>query len=792
MLRLPITFLLLLLVTGAMPVFGQSPNLELRAQLLNGAGQPVKDATIRVRAVSRATGTRYGETDDVDAVTKTDGKGEFIIRGKEPFLAATVTAEAPGYAKGIFTELPTGGDLHQLTLLEGASVTGVITKDGAPVPGAKIGVCDIDRGSRIFTIDLNATTDADGRFRIANVPPKRGYYLFGFMHSFADKGALPSRRITAGADQSVLNLGELKVEPAFILEGRLSIQLPHIPILLSRYRGRDAQTVETGPLGQFHFSGVPGEVMTLSVDAAGQHLSLNNASLNPIDPSYLVGRVITNKSDLLIDLEQGPPLDPLNFSAAAAAEEPLRGAEPPTAGPNTFKITGTVTDADTGEKIPNITTSEGRLNDRGYDWFVTRKHHHASADFTTYLTAGQTPPVLIVHANHLPWVSGPITCSTNLTIKLKKGVAPKGVVLKPDGQPVANVTVYLASAYGHTRIENLGVENTAPKALTDANGRFSFPPQKDGVAVMVFDAAGFAETPIDELLKSGEVHLQPFAKVEGKLMIGANPATDELVYLATAPAPYHWYPLELPAYSITFTTHTDANGHFVFDRVPPIAMEIAHSPTFTIVTATGQPTPAPSPVGAFRLSQTQRIIPKPGETVRVTIGGQGRVVTGRIEVIAYDAPIDWRGSPLTLEKIVPHKGPSDAAMKSLTEKLQQTARPGSTRAQHDDAEKAYNAERRSFAQATQTYFSGEEGKAALMAERRYFLNVDFEGNFRVDDLPPGKYRITGWLSNPDPSAFAMSRRIIAPVEAELTIPEGKDPFDAGTIKVPIPKPSKRP
>jgi uncharacterized GH25 family protein len=783
--------LILTLLFGALPNFAQSPDRELRGQFLNTAGQPVEGATIRIRAVTRASGTRYGQTDDVDASAKTDAKGEFVIHGKNPFLAATFTAEAPGYAKAVFTELPTGNQLNALTLVEGASIIGVVTKDGAPVPNVKIGLCDTDRGSRIFTIDLNATTDAKGRFRIANVPPKRDYYLFGFMHSFADKGALPSRRITTDADGSVLDLGELNVEPAYILDGHLSIQLPHIPILLSRYHGRDAQTADSGALGQFHFSGVPGEIMTVSIDAPGQRLSLNNASLNPSDPSHLVGRIVTNKTDLIIDIEPGPRLDPLNMSTAAAAEEPLRGAEPPTAGPNTIKVTGTVADADTGEKIASFETSEGRLNRITYDWFFTRAHRHKDGEFTTYLTSGDMPPLLVVQSeNHLPWVSGPITAPTNFAVKLPKGIHAKGVAFKPDGAPATNVTVYLMSSFGHTRIHNAGFENTAQKATTDARGRFYFAPQPSVAGVIIYDPAGFAETPIDELLKTGEVHLEPLARIEGNLLIGSAPGTNQVIYLATSPAPYRWYPLELPAYSITLTTHTDTNGNFVFDRVPPTLIEIAHSPIDTIITANGSASPVASPAGAFRLTQTQRILPKPGETMHVTLGGQGRLVTGRLQVTDYDDAVDWRGSPLAMENIVPHGGPSDAAMKSLTEKLEQTRRPGSTKAERDAAEEAYNAERRNFALATQKYFATDEGMAALLATHRYYLQFDSDGNFRVDDVPPGKYRITGWLSNPDPSAVTISRRMIAPIDLEITVPEGKGALDLGILKIPAYKSPK--
>jgi hypothetical protein len=287
------------------------------------------------------------------------------------------------------------------------------------------------------------------------------------------------------------------------------------------------------------------------------------------------------------------------------------------------------------------------------------------------------------------------------------------------------------------------------------------------------------------------VRLQSLAKVEGKLMIGSSPGTNEVIYLSTSPAPYHWYPLELPAYSITFTTRTDTNGFFVFERVPPTPIEIAHSPTLTIQT-TATPKPVAAPAGAFRLTQTQRILPQPGRTLRVNLGGRGRRVTGRFEVGSYDAQsIDWRGSPQTMENIVPHGGPSDTAMKLLTEKLQQTQRAGSTPTERNAAEAAYNTERASFSTATQKYFATEEGKAALAATHRYFLQFDSEGNFHVDDVPPGKYRITGLLTNPDPTAFAPSRRIIAPIDIEITVPEGAGAFDVGVLKISLPKPQKR-
>jgi hypothetical protein len=298
---------------------------------------------------------------------------------------------------------------------------------------------------------------------------------------------------------------------------------------------------------------------------------------------------------------------------------------------------------------------------------------------------------------------------------------------------------------------------------------------------MVFDEAGFSETPVDELLKTGEIRLKPLAKVEGRLMIGPSPGTNEVIYLSTAPAPYHWYPLELPAYSITLTTRTDPNGNFSFDRVPTTLMEVAHSPDVTILTSNGA-RPTISPAGAFRLTQTQRLLPTTGETTHVLLGGKGRFVTGRVVIDGSPEDADWRGSPQSMELIVPHEGPSDSAMQSLLEKLRETAKPGATEAQRKAAEKAYEAERQSLALATQKYFATEKGMAALLASHRYYLMFDPEGGFHIADVPPGKYRITGMIAAADPSALAFTRRFLGEIDAEVTIPDGAGPIDLGTIK----------
>jgi hypothetical protein len=160
-----------------------------------------------------------------------------------------------------------------------------------------------------------------------------------------------------------------------------------------------------------------------------------------------------------------------------------------------------------------------------------------------------------------------------------------------------------------------------------------------------------------------------------------------------------------------------------------------------------------------------------------------------VEIAGSPEDADWRGSPQSMELIVPHEGPSDSAMQWLLQKLRETAKPGVTKTQRKEAEQAYEVERRSFALATQKYFSTEKGMAALLASHRYFLMFDSEGAFQIADVPPGKYRLTAMIASADPSALAFTRRFIGGIDTEITIPDGSGSIDIGTIKA---KPIKVP
>jgi hypothetical protein len=751
-------------------VFGQNEN-EARGRVIDGKGDAVAGAEITVRAVARGSGVRYEVSGDFESKVRSGVAGEFVLRGKEPFAWVTVTAEAPGFAKGVFSQVAAGGGMNELRLVEGVSARGILTKEGRPIGGARLGISDAERGSEIYYLNLTVETDAQGRFVFSNLPPRRDYFLYGAMGGVGKDGAVTVRRISTGANGSSMDVSELAVERAFHLDGQIKLAdgatLPEKTIVrLGRDGPHDFQETTASADGRFHFENVPAEVVSLAAAIPGHRLSMRNGSLFPAAPNRLLGRVSSDVTGLVLEFEPGETLAPLDVDLFALREEPLRGAEGP--GTNGIKVAGAVFEAETKKALAHFSMMEGRIRNGRTNWFPTRRAFFTNGIFSTYLPKGEGYVLEAEGDGYLPEARA--AAGTNLVFELKKGFAARGIILKPNGDPAANVTVYLADLFNGLEVEGPPlslanpVNNAARRMKTNSKGEFAFAPGAEDFAIVVSDEAGFAYERVEELRARPEVKLQAWARVEGKLKIGEAPGTNEVVRLSSMPRPFEWYPRELPAYTVALRTRTDGEGRFVFERVPPVSMEIAHSP------AMGDRAPEP-----IEKSQTRILLLKPGETARVDLGGRGRLVTGRVVVTNYTGAIRWNSPALALETIR-EGGPSDSAMKSLLEKLVATSVTNTNAAARAKAERDYQVERGSFARATRDYYETESGNANWMASARYLLRFDDDGNFWAVDVPPGKYRVHWMISK-------NTGLLIAEDDTDVTVPPGSGPVDLGVIKL---------
>jgi hypothetical protein len=770
---------------------GEEPNQRMRGRVVDAEGHPVPGAVVRVRGVTRGSSTRYGGNPDIDPVAVTDDAGAFVIHGREPFDAVGVNIEARGLAKRSFERLSTGDILHELTLTEGVSVAGRVLHEGEPLAGVEIGVAGADRSAGIFVGDFSVGTDDDGRFLFVNLPPRTDYYMYGIMRSLGERGAIPARAFRSEEDGSLFEFGDLTLQPGFKVEGRIRLAdgeaVPeNTRVLLARQQAWDSIETIADTEGRFRFAGVPAESISLTARVPGYTYSLRNASLDTLNPFRLIGRVHADKTDLIVELEPGDGRESMGGSSQALRQEPLRGAE--AADPaGDIRVTGTVVDAGTGEPLPSFTVTEGREEPhrRDIQWFATRRSTHTDGNFAIgFFRHQQAPAVLIEADGYLPHASGLINVAeTNLIVALQKGSGPEGMLLKPDGQPAGGVTVYLTDSRNAVYVsgEGMVVQERMYRGTrgipTDDSGRFSFAPQVDANSVVVVDEAGYAEVTVEDLARSPEVRLKPWARVEGELRIGTRPGANETIRLGLPPRVSFRGSPAIPPLSLFLTTTTDAEGRFRFDRVPPVLVQIYHEPKVR-----------DSRTGMIAQSQLTNLALEPGETHTVTIGGQGRPVIGQFVLKDHDGPIDWRADVHSLEWIRPQSARLPDLL-SLAKEYQQSLSAALTEEEKEKARAAHERQREDAVRRLEEFHASDEGQEYQLARRRYALNFSQDGMFRVEDVPGGRYTLRVDLREPGadgPTRF--SAPVIASLTQEIEVPDADGgrsdvPHDLGVIVV---------
>jgi peroxiredoxin/uncharacterized GH25 family protein len=769
---------------------GETPDQRLAGRVVDPDGKPVAGAVVNIRGVMRGESTRFGGNKDIDPLAVTDERGEFVINGQTAFDAVGVDVVARGYAKGIFQSLATGGKVHELQLAEGASLKGRVLKDGKPLAGVEIGVSGTERRSEVYVGNYSVATDAEGRFLFVNLPAKTSYQLYGLMKSLNSHGSIAARVVRMGNNGDTFDTGELAVKPGFTVAGEIRLKdgkpVPaDTRVLLSRENAWDSQQTTAGPNEQFRFENVPAESVGLSTRIKGYQMSPRNSSIDPLNPYHLIGRVYTNKLDLIIEFVPGEKTERLAGDQQSLREEPLRGVEAAPVGGD-LKITGKAVDADTQQPLAAFTVIPGRKSRYGdqTDWLPSRQTDHTNGEFTVYFNKQPQAPALLIEADgYLPQTSGWISSGeTNLTIALKKGSGYGGVVLQPDGSPAPNIAVYLTDTKNGVYVDGdkLTVRDNiyqgTKKTTTDSSGRFSFKPMGEAYSVIIVNEAGYAEVLVDKLGSAGEIRLQPPARIEGQLLIGSRPGTNETIRLGLAHMPYLSYPRNFPALNLYMTTRTDGEGRFVFERVPPIAVEVYHEPKVR-----------DSKMGTIAQAQTTKFLVKPGETHKLALGGKGRPVIGRLEVTGYDGPINFRQDVFSLDTVVPQPTVMPdlrAIAKAFSAKLGAL----DTDADKLAAQQEFEGRQKAAEANLREFYRTEAGREHFFQNRRFALNFAPDGSFRVEDVPGGKYNLRIDLRESGDDFNRFNSPQIAQLQKEVEVPDSPDgrsdePYDLGTIKL---------
>lgn len=282
----------------------------------------------------------------------TDQQGEFAYRSWENIIACDFSLEADGYVSRRFSEVHPGPGTAEYVLSQGTRVTGRLLKDGQPVPDAGIGIYGGFLNSR------SAVTDGNGRFTFSGLPSHDDFDLFGIMRSLRELGALPRQHIKTGDEGTSIDLGDLNLVKGYTISGRVQMAdgtptsvaaftLARTELTPSTNRAptkteesnRDFYGLEhsfdnwradPGKDGKFEFTGVPGETVSIFL-MLKPFDTLSQRNISSDGKGFrLLGMVVSNKTDLVIELEphkkQVYPFPPAR-DYQILSQKPLEGAE---------------------------------------------------------------------------------------------------------------------------------------------------------------------------------------------------------------------------------------------------------------------------------------------------------------------------------------------------------------------------------------------------------------------------------------------------------------------------------
>lgn len=320
------------------------------------------------------------------------------------------------------------------------------------------------------------------------------------------------------------------------------------------------------------------------------------------------------------------------------------------------------------------------------------------------------------------------------------GAPIAGTVVLPNGKPAPNAQVALSIRGQFLQLGKASlVSYDGWIVRADQNGMFSLPRYQGADTVIAVSEDGFAQVSVATLKQSPRIVLQPWARIEGVLRIGRRPGTNQMVVLSD------WRPMtvsqSLPPFHLDLNAYqakTDAQGRFVITYVPPGTHQLARE----------------VPEGSGWTQETLGTIEfKPGATKRVTFGGNGRTVVGRLKV-GDNAPKDWQDGALFLRTASP-----------FANKIMEARSPE---------------QRRKIIQSS-------EYQREMMNLRILPATLSADGSFKAEDVVPGKYELS--LDLFKPGRLPPQPRTVTYLfsDAVLTVPKvdgsNDTPVDVGTVKL---------
>ena len=466
---------------------------------------------------------------------------------------------------------------------------------------------------------------------------------------------------------------------------------------------------------------------------------------------------------------------PADEATATERQEPDRKKEKAAKVPENAFFTARIVDAATGEPIPEFVAlaGTGHMDDIGWQWqshtihtFTNGKLQWPPPGRSGYreqvlrveaegYKPFHTPPIKKLSGEEAPLhggdpdgargLPGPYVIygrpgqPGTLDIRLERDPGVAGRIMTPAGDPAAGAQITVATAARTVRIKNgeillrpLAADASRrdrwsrPTSVTvDGQGRFKLPTEIAPAAVAIAHPAGFAAMSFEDLVDAGDVTLEPWGEIDGRVMWGDTPGAGESIDIGARTrvgSQFHWI------LSMYESVETDAQGRFRVRKVPPGLAQVSR---------VNRP---PGTQGAS-LRPIQFVEVNAGKPTPLVFGGKGRPVIGKLS-----GRDDWGQVKIHLAPNAPRK-----------------------RFMVDEKDSTWPA----YGQ----FLTSPAGKNYVKSN----VAVMGDGSFRITDVPPETYQLFVRETCKDGKTAQIGYRRFT-IE---TVPGGEsdDPFDLETIEV---------
>ncbi len=325
-----------------------------------------------------------------------------------------------------------------------------------------------------------------------------------------------------------------------------------------------------------------------------------------------------------------------------------------------------------------------------------------------------------------------------------------GRVIDESGNPVANAAVHVVNNNQNSRIDDYSsiAGSTTFSRFSDATGTFRIPPQDESCLLIVGHAGGYAETLCAAGASPGDIQLQPWAQVEGRIVdADGRPVAGQRV---TA-FPVRLFDSLRVYIQHLHTTETDGDGYYRLRQMPPQRFRVQTMPQST---------------GGTREIRSWPVNLEPGTTQTVDFG-RGVLVEGQLSGSGVESGVAESTLQVRFLPIAPLPNGLPAGLTEPDDYDWRTGWDGYQQIQDQgDADKA-----------TQVLASIPSTTVVCAAD----------GKFRVRLPQAGQYDVVVYLVGRNPDSPGVMTGVSGWRKNRMTIsaPDSADePIDIGQLEIP--------